>query len=128
MGEGWTVVQHFPNQPSVLIKHRDGRLRTVHLNRLRLHVVQPSPPSAPATPPSAEWEAPSFEHHIFEDDNYMPIGPPTPAPTRPVVHEDLQTSSPPMYHRSGRALKRRGLCKRLICIHCNYYYYSLLLS
>ena len=84
MGEGWTVVQHFPNQPSVQIKHRDGRLRTVHLNRLQLHVVRPSPPSAPATPPSIEWEAPSFEHHIFEDDDYTPIGPPTPAPARPV--------------------------------------------
>ena len=30
------------------------------------------------------------------------------------VHEDFQTGSLPMYHRSGRTLKRRGLCKRLI--------------
>ena len=77
------MVQHFPDQPTVQIKHRDGQLRTVHLYRLRVHVVRPSPPSAPATPPSLNGK-----HHpsitFFEDDDYMAIGPPIPAPTRPV--------------------------------------------
>ena len=31
---GWTVVQHFPDQLTVQIKHREGQLQTVHLNRL----------------------------------------------------------------------------------------------
>ena len=48
------------------------------------------------------------------------------------MQEDLQTGSLPMYHHSGRALKRRGLCKRLIInyvfiviIIIIHYYYCL---
>ena len=85
---GWTVVKQFKDQPTVQIKHSDGRLRTVHVNRLRAHIMRlnllPSSPSIPPCPPSStSWEAPPFEHRVFHDINPLPaVTPSTPA-TRP---------------------------------------------
>ena len=58
-------------QPTVKIGHKNGRVQTVHINRLRLHAFRSSPPSPPSsTPPtssiSAPWQAPQIEHIIVD--------------------------------------------------------------
>ena len=44
---GWTVLEHNSGQLTVIIAHSDGRKKTVHIIRLRLHTLRPIPKGMP---------------------------------------------------------------------------------
>ena len=76
---GWTVTQQIVEQPTVQIKHTDGRVRTVHIHRLRLHIIQSDPHTitpvshdnqAPTATP--DWQPPFFEH-VIDDRIHEPV-------------------------------------------------------
>ena len=103
---GWTVLEHNSGQPTVIIAHSDGRKKTVHINRLRLHTLRPVPKGMPRHSPTY-WQPPSFEHSVCESEdelsnNYPLEEPSTSRPTRtrrvpdryaPYVTLSLETSS-----------------------------------
>ena len=64
---GWTVKTMFRNKSVVEIKSTDGRIRVVHMNRLRLNKIRPRSSSDQVQPmPNLTWEAPSFQHELLE--------------------------------------------------------------
>lgn len=76
---GWTVTQQIAEQPTVQIKHTDGRVKTVHINRLRLHIIRSDPHTitpvshdnqAPTATP--DWQPPFFEH-VIDDGSHEPV-------------------------------------------------------
>ena len=76
---GWTVTQQIAEQPTVQIKHTDGRVKTVHINRLRLHIIRSGPHTitpvshdnqAPTATP--DWQPPFFEH-VIDDGSHEPV-------------------------------------------------------
>ena len=59
----------FRNKSVVEIKSTDGRIRVVHMNRLRLNKIRPRSSSDQVQPlPNLTWEAPSFQHELLESD------------------------------------------------------------
>jgi transposase InsO family protein len=88
---GWMVEQYQANQPTVIIGHSDGRKKTVHLNRVRPHVVRPARNVEGNTQsrPDVYWHAPSFNHEVDEiEEEYRPLEEP---PTRPVRNRRAPT-------------------------------------
>ena len=88
---GWMVDQYQANQPTVIIGHSDGRKNTVHLNRVRTHVVKlaRNVEENIQSRPDVYWHAPSFNHEMDEiEEEYRPIEEP---PTRPVRNRRAPT-------------------------------------
>ena len=75
---GWTIKRNSVF-PTVHIQHTDGRYRTVHMNRIRLHNLRSVPGPTPPTCTPNNWEPPSFDHYIVDRPE---VNVPTP-PTRP---------------------------------------------
>jgi hypothetical protein len=62
---GWRVKQVVPRTLTIKLQHDSGRLKTVHINRVRLRGFRPSMDSGR----QVDWETPDFEHIIINDDD-----------------------------------------------------------